>query len=317
VVRRSQSGKGRFVIEPLSLSALVREISPLIRTSIPKTVQVRLELQEQLPLVAGDASQLQQLIMNLVINGAEAIPEGAEGTVLVRTSVQDVDTTYIRNTVLPEELAPGDYAVLEVHDTGTGIDAATRERMFDPFFTTKFTGRGLGLAAALGIVRSHQGALKLYSTPGAGTTFKVLFPITRDQPRERVLSRASTERGAAGSILVIDDEEIVRNLATAVLRRQGFTVLVAKDGTEGVAVYRAYAQQIGVVVLDLTMPGVSGEETLRRLKDFRPDVRVVLSTGYNEVAVLQRFAGKGLAGFLQKPYSAASLVAAVEDAVAK
>src|SRR5581483_5432542 len=160
------AGKGRFVVEPVNLSSLVREISHLVQTSIPKSVQLRLDLQEDVPAIEADSSQMQQLVMNLVINGAEAIGEGTAGTVLVATNVQDVDEQYLLTTVGNTNIPPGRYVNLEVHDTGVGMDEATIERIFDPFFTTKFMGRGLGLAAVQGIVRSHKGAMRVYSRRG-------------------------------------------------------------------------------------------------------------------------------------------------------
>ena len=293
------AGKGRFLIEPLNLSALVREIAALIQTSIPKNVQLRLELVDDLPWIEADASQVQQVVMNLVINGAEAIAQNENGSVLVATSIQNVDEHYLLTTLAGvSELSPGTYVSLDVHDTGCGMDDATASRIFDPFFTTKFTGRGLGLAAVQGIVRGHKGAMKVYSCPGQGTTFKVLFPATEqvEVPRKVIVPhiQASSEL-----ILVVDDEDIVRRTVKSMLERDGFRVIVAENGKEGVELFQVLSDKVAAVLLDMTMPIMNGEEAYSRLKAIRPDVKVILSSGYNEVEAVRRFTGKGLAGFIQ------------------
>ena len=307
------AGKGRFVIRAVDLSESVREISHLVRSSIPKNVQLRLDLAEDLPCVKADAAQLQQIVMNLVINAAEAIPAGETGQVLVTTGVQDVDQNYIQQALNAVDLNPGTYVTMEVHDTGVGMDAHTISRIFDPFFTTKFTGRGLGLAATLGIVRGHGGALKVYSTPGRGTTFKILFPATAESAQSVERNEITHEQRPTRTetVLVVDDEEVVRRTAGSALKRGGFDVLFAEDGKQGIEMFAARRDEISLVLLDLTMPGIGGEEVVRQLKLIRPEVAVLLSSGYNEVEVIQRFMGKGLAGFIQKPYTAAALVATV------
>jgi PAS domain S-box-containing protein len=301
------AGKGHFVIEPVNLSGLVREISTLIQTSIPKNVQLRLELRDDVPFVQADASQLQQLVMNLVINGAEAIGLNENGAVLVTTGVQRVDESYQLNTLGGPELQDGAYVSLEVHDTGCGMDEATLGRIFDPFFTTKFTGRGLGLAAVQGIVRGHKGMMKIYSQPGGGTTFKVLFPATADtavakpEPAPHVVARDKL-------ILVIDDEDIIRRTAKSMLEHHGFTVVLAENGQEGVELFQVLVEKVSAVLLDMTMPIMNGEQAFRRLKAINPAIKVILSSGYNEVEAIRLFTGKGLAGFIQKPYATATLL---------
>ncbi len=301
------AGKGRFIIEPVDLSDLVRQISALLQTSIPKNVQLRLELAENLPCVEADLAQMQQVLMNLVINGAEAIGE-QQGTVLITTGVQRVDQDYISSVLVPAQIEPGDYILVQVHDTGCGMSQDTIDRIFDPFFTTKFTGRGLGLAAVLGIVRGHNGAIKVYSTVGQGTTFKLLFPTTgrhADVTQPHILP-PQTSKGE--TVMVVDDEQIVRRSAKAMLERYAYSVVLAENGQEAVDLYRVLADKIDVVLLDMTMPVMGGEEAFRQLKTIRPDIRVILSSGYNEVEAIRRFAGKGLAGFLQKPYNIVTLI---------
>jgi PAS domain S-box-containing protein len=305
------AGKGRFVVEPVNLSALVREISHLIQTSIPKSVQLRLDLQEDLPAIEADGSQMQQLIMNLVINGAEAVGEGNVGTVLVATSVQDVDEQYLLTTIGHNNITQGRYVDLEVHDTGSGMDEATIQRIFDPFFTTKFMGRGLGLAAVQGIVRSHKGAMRVYSRVGQGSTFKVLLPAI-EQPKATPARDTDQVLTGAGAILVVDDEQIVRRTAKAMLERYGYTVVLAENGQEAVSLFKMLADHVKLVLLDMTMPLMGGEETFRAMQTIRPDVKVILSSGYNEVEAIRRFTGKGLAGFIQKPYSARALAQKVK-----
>ena len=309
------AGKGRFIVEPISLSGLVREISNLVQTSIPRTAQLRLELQENLPMIEGDAGQLHQLVMNLVINGAEAIGPDQNGILLVTTGVQDVDDAYLKTAFSPVEIQPGKYVTLEVHDTGCGMDEGTIQRIFDPFFTTKFTGRGLGLAAVQGIVRGHRGALKVYSTPGRGTTFKVLLPCSDQSQVESGPTDSQQLLGGTATILVIDDEPLVRRTTKSMLEHYGYTVVVAESGKEGVDLFNVLTDRVSLVLLDMTMPIMNGEETLRHLKTSQPDVKVILSSGYNEVEAIQRFTGKGLAGFIQKPYSAAALAEKVKMAL--
>jgi PAS domain S-box-containing protein len=301
------AGKGHFVIEPVNLSGLVREISTLIQTSIPKNVQLRLELRDDVPFVLADASQLQQLVMNLVINGAEAIGLNENATVLVTTGVQRVDENYQLNTLGGSELPDGAYVSLEVHDTGCGMDEATLGRIFDPFFTTKFTGRGLGLAAVQGIVRGHKGMMKIYSRPGGGTTFKVLFPATADTA---VVKPETVPHIVVRDklILVIDDEDIIRRTAKSMLEHYGFTVVLAENGQEGVELFQVLVEKVSAVLLDMTMPIMNGEEAFRRLKAINPAIKVILSSGYNEVEAIRLFTGKGLAGFIQKPYSTTTLL---------
>jgi PAS domain S-box-containing protein len=303
------SGKGRFVIQPVDVSELIRETVDLTHASVEKNVALELDL-SVVPPIDADPSQIQQLIMNLVINGAEAVGEHA-GTVSIRTRVRDLDPEAARRDGF--ELEPGRYVEIVVSDTGCGMDEATRARIFDPFFTTKFTGRGLGLSAAKGIVRGHRGGLVVESEPGRGSTFTVLIPASGERSA-RYEPPPAGDLSANGTVLVVDDEQLVRTSARLALERYGYRVLLAENGRRALEVFEQFSGEISAVVLDLTMPVMSGEETLRRLQAIRPDVCVVLSSGYNEAEAVRRFRGYGLAGFLQKPYTAARLAEAVKTA---
>ncbi len=309
------AGKGRFVMRTVDLSELVREISGLVQTSFPGRAQLRLQLADRLPGIDADPGQLQQIVMNLVINGAEAIgPQG--GVVLVQTALQDVDEQYIGTmSSAGELLRPGRYVALEVHDSGCGMDEETLSKIFDPFFSTKFAGRGLGLSAVLGIVRAHRGALKVYSKPGQGTTFKVLFPSSAN-PVGNAADTAVRDLEGKGTILVVDDEEIIRATARHTLLKYGYGSIVAENGAAAIDIYKGDPEKVSLVLLDLTMPVMSGEETLRQLQMVNPKVKVLLTSGYNEAEAVQCFAGKGLAGFIQKPYAASALAEKVKEALA-
>ena len=311
------SGRGRFDVQAVDVNAVVGEVADLLRASIPKGARIELELAPGLPAIEADATQLRQVVMNLVINAGEAIGD-ADGRIVVRTLLVDADEAYLAETVLDDELPAGRYLGLEVADTGTGMDPATRGRIFDPFFSTKFTGRGLGLAAVLGIVRGHQGAIQVYSEPDGGSRFRVLLPIRGEaEPSPPPAPAASTRRDwkARGTVLVIDDEPGVRAVAGAMLRRAGLEVVSAADGVEGVAVFRERANAIDVVLLDLTMPRMGGAETFEAIREIRPDARVILTSGFSEEEAGSRFVGRGLAGFIQKPFTADDLASAIAAAL--
>jgi two-component system cell cycle sensor histidine kinase/response regulator CckA len=303
------SGKGRFFVEPLDVSELVEEMVQLLSVSVPKNVVLNLQLDRTLPLVRADGSQLRQVVMNLITNAAESFEEDG-GVVGLRTSSMHCDRAWLDALGGAEELPEGRYVQLEVSDTGQGMDVATRERIFEPFFTTKFTGRGLGLAAVLGIVRGHSGTLKVYSELGQGTTMKVLLPVTEGKGARPAAAAEPSVPAIGGVVLVVDDEEAVRAVAAQALALIGVDVIQAPDGEQALRRFRE-RPDVGLVLLDLNMPKMGGEETFRQLRAIRPEVRVILMSGYNEQEVVHRFAGKGLAGFLQKPWSPRRLIEVV------
>ncbi len=305
------SGRGKFTVESLVLSRLVEEMSHLLEVSILKRASVRYRLAPDLPPVLGDATQLRQVIMNLMINAADAIGD-RNGVISVSTGVTVADRTYLQGMFVDEDLPEGEYVYLDVSDTGVGMDADTVARIFDPFFTTKFTGRGLGLAAVLGIVRGHRGAIKVYSEPGRGTTMKVLLPRLVEDPPESLVAPstalADTSWRHEATVLLIDDDETVRDVARRMLELAGMRVVDCESGEEGIATFGRLRSEVSVVLLDLTMPDLDGEEVYRQLRMIDPKVKVVLISGYSENDVTDRFAGKGLAGFIQKPFQYRDLV---------
>jgi two-component system cell cycle sensor histidine kinase/response regulator CckA len=297
------SGKGRFVIGRYDLGEIVQEMAQMLKVSVSKKANLRYSFTAALPAVEVDATQMRQVIMNLIINASEAM-EDQNGFISVVTGVMDCDRAFLAESYLDDNLPEGKYVYLEVADTGCGMDDDTRRRIFDPFFTTKFTGRGLGLAAVLGIVRGHQGAIKVYSEPGQGTTFKVLLPAVEWAPGDRPADALSTSQSLpGGTILLVDDDSHVRQVASQMLERLGFNVLTAAHGREGLEVFSAGPGGIACVILDLTMPEMAGDEVFRELRRLRKDVPVIISSGFNEQDVTQRFAGKGVSGFIQKPYT--------------
>lgn len=311
------SGKGRFVLQPINLSDIVEEMGSLISLSVTKKAMVRYNLKRPLSVMEGDATQIRQVVMNLILNASDALGDQT-GTISLTTGCMECDSDYLREVYLDENLPGGCYVYLEVSDTGCGMDRETLRKIFDPFFTTKFTGRGLGLAAVLGIVRGHKGALKVYSEPGKGTSFKVLFPCHEQAvaPISSPSHDLSNWRGT-GTVLVVDDEEAVRNLAQSILERYGFEVLTASNGRLGLQTFQENADRIVLVLLDMTMPGLSGEETFMEIQRIRPNVPVILSSGYNEQDVTQSLTSKGLAGFIQKPYQMTDFLSRIKEVLEK
>ncbi len=305
------AGQGRFQLSPLDLAHEVREVLAVVKSSIGANVALHLDLPAGLPLIEADPGQIQQVIMNLVINAGEAL-DGKPGSITIRASVQEVDSSFLAQTFGPSPIEPGRYLSLEVHDTGSGMNEETQAKIFDPFFTTKFTGRGLGLAAVSGIIRGHKGALKVYSKPGQGTSFNIIFPA---MPVATAAAPSAVPKNMEGSgtVLVIDDEAMVRNVAKAVLESRGYQVLVAENGMAGVELFETAHRYIALVVLDLTMPLMGGEEALTRLRRIRADIPVILSSGYNEAEILRRFTAQPVAGFIQKPYTATRLLTKIQE----
>ena len=301
------SGKGHFVVTRIDLNELVRESANLFRTAIAKTVTMHLHLSAEPSAIEADPGQLQQVIINLITNASEAIAD-RPGTIALTTGSEACDETYLSKSRLSEKPPAGRFVYLEVSDTGCGMNEETLQRLFDPFFTTKFMGRGLGMSAVLGIVRGHKGAIMVESAIGQGTSVRVLFPACAAGPHGKAEASSTSPRLAgmakpAGTVLVVDDEEAVRAVAIAFVQRLGFQTISAADGEEALRLFEKHAGEITCVLLDLTMPRMDGLSAFRQMRRLRPDVKVILCSGYDEHEATKRFISEGLSGFIQKPYN--------------
>jgi CheY-like chemotaxis protein len=302
------SGKGRFVIEALNLNALVEEMGHLLHASISKNVVINYDFARDLPPIEADATQIRQVIMNLVVNASEAIGD-KNGVIAIRTRAVQIDGNHHgNNDPLKEAAAKGEYVLCEITDTGCGMDQITQSKIFDPFFTTKFTGRGLGLAAVLGIVRGHRGLIKVISEPDKGTSFRILFPAVpvakaRSDMTDQTARQTLHQFSFTGKALVIDDDDTVRTVTARLLKTLGISAILAHDGLAGLRLFERHAPEIGCVLLDLTMPKPSGEEVFKAIRRLRPDTPIIIMSGYNEEDAADRFAGYQITGFLHKPYT--------------
>jgi signal transduction histidine kinase/ActR/RegA family two-component response regulator len=308
------SGKASFSLGPLDLSELVEQTRELLEAATSKKCRLEISLQRDRTMVEGDPTQLRQVIMNLVSNASESLKD-RPGRVAVRTGLVHADAAYLARTFGGGDLGEGDYVYLEVSDTGEGMDEETSRRIFEPYFSTRFTGRGLGLASVLGIVRGHRGAIKLVTEPGAGATFRVLLPpATRDarpatceDPRQDLSARG-------GTILVVDDEEWVLEITQEFLKRSDFDVVTADGGREALEILRSdVGETIDAVVLDLTMPDLDGRETFQEIRTLRPGLPVIVASGFSREATEDRFPADQIATFVRKPYEPEDLIDAIRS----
>jgi two-component system, cell cycle sensor histidine kinase and response regulator CckA len=307
------AGQGRARIERVRVDALVREMEPLIRAAVPRRTALRLEFPAETPPIEADVSQLRQAFMNVVLNAAEAIGSEA-GEIAVRIDVRNPDRQTLASYASGGDLPEGKYVVVEIRDTGPGMDAATLEKLYDPFFTTKFEGRGVGLPAVLGILRGHGGGVKAESTPSRGSTFTLLFPVA-PAPAPAGPDAAAGPAPAA-TVLIVDDEEAVSRVARRMLEQEGFRALTAQDGRAAADLFWARRHEIDAVILDLAMPALGGEEVFLVLRNIRPDVPVLLASGFTEDEARRRFGERNVDGFIKKPFRSADLVAALRAVLA-
>lgn len=307
------SGKGKFIIDSVNLNVLVKEMSNLLLVSISKKVELICTFDENIKLFEADSTQVRQIIMNLITNASEAIGEKT-GKIKIKTAVEACTKSFLKNSYFDDSLDAGKYVSLEVTDNGIGMDKETTSKIFDPFFSTKFTGRGLGLAAVVGIVRSHKGAIIIESKLKKGTKFKIYFPVSKAVIIKKVSKNdKSTDWKGKGTVLVVDDEESIRHLGLVTLKGAGLDVITAVDGKEAVDIYKKKSKEINLVLMDLTMPKLSGEEAFLKLRKIRSDVKVILSSGYSEQEATKKFNTIGLQGFLQKPYKPSDLIEKVKQ----
>lgn len=307
------AGRSSLDFERVDLNSVVDELRELMRAGVPRKVELRFDCPEGLPLIDADASLVSQGVMNLVINAAEAIGDQT-GTIEIRTGRLACEADYLYECVLGESLAAGEYVFLDVSDTGGGMDEAVQMRIFDPFFTTKRTGRGLGMAAVLGVARSHGGGIRLSTEAGKGATVRLLFPLAGAGRLHRSPdNRAVLDWKGSGTVLLVDDDAMVRSVAKQMLERIGFSVLTATDGLEGVETFREHADEIRLVVMDMMMPRLTGAEALTELQKTRPGVPVLLASGYYDNQTTQRWEKAGFTGFIQKPYMLEDLARKIQE----
>jgi PAS domain S-box-containing protein len=302
------------LFEPVDLPRLVEEMLELLKVSVAKQVDLKIELDKTLPAVRGNAAQIRQVVMNLVINASEAIGS-KEGVIHLSSSLVIREQGSAGNDAL--DLRTGDYVRLDVSDTGCGMTKEVSAKVFDPFFTTKFAGRGLGLAVVQGIVRAHGGAVDLVSAPGQGATFQVLLPcssmtalktLNGDTPSQAKQSNAGT-----GTILVVEDEEVLRPAVSKALRNSGYSVLDAGDGTAAIDLFLAHRDEIDAILLDVTIPGKSSREVFEEILRVRPNLKIVLTSAYSEETVASSFAGLRIMHFIRKPFKLAELTGVLRN----
>jgi len=303
-------GKGSLAKKDLDLNELVRVNADMLKTTVGSAVSLELFPSQELPKILADEAQIQQVIMNLLTNAAESIEE-QPGIVRLTTGIQECDQACLAASLLDKKPEPGRYVFLEVSDTGCGMSEETIKRLFDPFFTTKFIGRGLGMSAVMGIVKSHNGALFVQSSPGRGTTFRVFFPAAdamppNISPQEKPCPSEKgsiTEKPLSRVALVADDEKNVLRICKKMVELCGFTVITARDGCEAVSCFREHAEEIDIVLLDLTMPNMDGITAMNEIYSISPNAKLILSSGFNKDELSNRITGQAPSCFIRKPYS--------------
>lgn len=301
------SGKGKFIIENINLDEIIRNMAQLFKASISKKASLTINSAKNLPSIKGDATQIRQILMNLVTNASDAIEEKS-GTVIINTGSLYCSGDFLIEISLGEKLPEGLYVFLEVSDSGCGMSPETVSRIFEPFFTTKFTGRGLGMAAVLGIVKGHNGGIEIKSEPEKGSIFRIFFPVSETDTEKKVSENSVLFKKHKGEFaLVVDDEETIRTVATEMLKMLGLDAITATDGFEAIKTFEEFHDRIDLVLLDLTMPGLSGEETLQELKKIRPDIKVLISSGYSGEEISEKLYESGISGFIQKPFNVKAL----------
>ncbi len=311
------TGNGLLSKEPVNLTSLAESMKSLLTSAVPRKAKLIYDLDSRIPAVKADPTKLKQILMNFVTNAAEALIDGT-GRITISTGAEYCDREVFSEAFYDDDPVPGRYSYIEVSDTGCGMDSETLKKIFDPFFTTKFPGRGLGLAASLGIIRGHSGAIVAKSEPLKGTTIRALFPALAEKPEQRKperTRRTESDVPRGKTVLIVDDEQIVRFAAESLLRQLGWNTVAADSGEEGIEMFKEMAEYINVAIVDLTMPGMSGEEVFHEIRKIKKDARVILSSAYSVEGVLEKLSPDGLAGFLRKPYSLAALEAELKKPI--
>jgi signal transduction histidine kinase/CheY-like chemotaxis protein len=305
------SGKGKFIIKNTDVNEIIKKTIYMLKPSISKNHPIKYDLTENLPSIEVDVTQIGQVIINLLINASEAIGEN-KGVISVSTSTEECggeECQRCKEMMFDVALPKGQYVVIEVADTGEGMDKDAIEKIFDPFYTTKLVGRGLGMPVVLGIISGHKGAINIESKPGKGTKFTICLPSSgkASSTEELGMEEASEPWRGSGTVLVVDDEETVRTVAKRMLGKIGFTILTAGSGHEAIEIFRDRTNEIDGVLLDLTMPIMNGEECFHELRKIRKDIRVIIFSGFSNEETANRFIEQGVNGFLQKPFNLKTL----------
>jgi two-component system cell cycle sensor histidine kinase/response regulator CckA len=292
------AGQEDAVFEPVDLSRLLNELLEFLKVSISKRATLRVTLSEKLRTVRANSAQLRQVVLNLITNASEALGE-QEGII-------SVAVTQVKSDESAPTVSRGDYVRLGISDTGCGMTEETQSKIFDPFFSTKFPGRGMGLAAVKGIVRRHGGTINVRSAPGQGSLFEILLPCSSEPAPEGHNLAAPATAGEVvsvdGAVLIVEDEDTLRHPASKMLRREGFTVIEASDGRTGLDRFRASAAEIAVVLLDVTLPGLSGREVLSELRRIQPNVKVIVTSAYSQEQAHTTLGGQQPWLYIRKPY---------------
>ncbi len=298
------SQRVKVKVSPINLNRVSQEVVGLLERTIDRAIVIETHWEESLETIEGDAGQLHQVLLNLCLNARDAMPDG--GVLIIETENA--------KGKLPVALGlkAGQYVILTVTDTGSGMDTEVQKNLFDPFFTTKEKGRGLGLAMVYGIVQGHRGAVQVESEPGQGSTFRVYLPVVSHKVEEKE-SEDARIRGGSEMVLVVDDEEPVRTMLEQILKKEGYNVLLASDGVEATELYAEQSKSIDLVVLDIIMPRMGGSETFKRLKEINPEVKVLLSSGYSEEGHARNILTDGAIGFIHKPYTLQEVLRRVRD----